>query len=306
MEETNSTIKDKKSISLVESLYFFIYKYISLARLTSPAPIFLLIFPGFWSIALNSTITDSVSLINVLYLYGAFLLGGVLTRSVGCIINDIADRKIDSLVERTKTRMLASNSVSIYGAIIFAVMLSIGAIAILLTLNKFTIFLGVVSGVLTVIYPFSKRFTNYPQVILGITFAFGVLMGGAALHEHFTLPTIFLYVVCVLWIIGFDSIYAIQDYKDDKILKIKSTVVTFNENIQSFVGYLYFSALILLFVIGYLIGASLIFYLICLLVMFHFIWQVVNININRPDVARRLFKYNAYVGLLLWIAFLVG
>lgn len=305
MEKMDNTIQERK-MSVVEYCYFFIFKYMSLARLTSPLPIFLLIFPAFCSIALNSKINDNISLINVLYIYVSFLIGGVLTRSVGCIINDIADRKIDSLVERTKSRMLANNSISVIGAIIFAMLLATGAFAILLTFNKFTIFLGIIAGALTIIYPFSKRFTHYPQVILGITFAFGVLMGESALQEYFTLPTVLLYAVCVLWIIGFDSIYAIQDYKDDKKLKIKSTVVALHENIQSFVGYLYMSALILLFIIGYLINANLIFYLICLLIMFHFIWQVVNININRPDVARMLFKYNAYVGLLMWIAFLIG
>jgi len=283
-----------------------INNYMVLARLTKPAPIFLLVFPGFWSIALNTKTSPFNDFLNIIYLYVAFLLGAILARSVGCIINDIADRKIDKLVERTKNRMIASNQISLPAAIIFALLLAVASIGVLITFNTFTIFLGLIGAALTIIYPFTKRFTYYPQVFLGITFSFGVLMGEAALNGCFSVPTILLYVACVFWVIGYDSIYAVQDYKNDKEAGIKSIVVAFGENIQSVVGYLYLASLLLLFAIGFFINASFVFYLILILVLFHFVWQVINININRPSMAGTIFSYNVYVGLLIWLAFLIG
>lgn len=284
----------------------FFEKYFLLARLNKPSAILLLVLPAFWSFALNFKTTLNNNLLNLAYLYVAFLLGAIFTRSCGCVINDIFDRKIDKLVKRTKQRPLASNQVSLFGALVFVLILGVLSILVLLTFNKFTIFVGLSSIILIVIYPITKRITYYPQVFLGITFSWGVLMAEAALNGYLSYTTIILYIATALWVIAYDSIYAIQDYKYDKEYGIKSIVVAWGSRIPTLVGYLYTAMIFLFFIIGIIIKASFLYYLFLILVMLHFIWQVVNINMNDPKRCGVIFSYNVYTGILIWVAFLLA
>lgn len=284
----------------------FIYKYLSLARITNPLPIFLVIFPGFWTLTLSLKHSFNNNLINILYFYVAFLLGGILARGAGGVINDIADRKIDSQVARTQGRVLCSKQVHLVSAIAFAFILGLLSLAILFTFNNFTIYVGFLGAVGIIIYPFTKRFTYYPQIVLGFVFSWAALMGEASVNGSISFNTILLYLASVTWVIGYDSIYAIQDYKYDLSANIKSIVVALGERTQVVVGYLYLFTVAMLLLVGYLNHLSILYYLFILLVMLHFIWQVININIHRAKVAGTIFNYNIYVGLLVWIALLIG
>ncbi|MGV3278104.1 4-hydroxybenzoate octaprenyltransferase [Rickettsiales bacterium LUAb2] len=288
------------------SIYSFIYKYMVLARLHKPQAVLLLVLPAFWSLALNIKYSFNNGLLNEIYLYTVLLLGAFIARGFGCVINDIFDRKIDIHVERTKNRPVAKGDITVFGAVVFAVILGILAFLILLTFNKFAIFVGAISVILIIIYPLTKRFTYYPQVFLGFPFAWGILFAEAALNGYLSTITIILYIAGILWVIAYDSIYAIQDYKYDQQHGIKSIVVLYRERIASVVAYLYIAVIVLLFLIGYLIQANFLYYIVLILVMLHFIWQVVNINLNRPEIAWVIFKYNIHVGFLIWVAFLLA
>lgn len=279
-----------------------LYDYLCLARLQRPVPIFLLVFPAFWSVTAAIIAEDTPNIVNAIYVYLAILMGGVLARSAGCVINDIADRKIDYQVERTKNRPLASGRISVVYAIIFAAALGLSALLVLNTLNNFTKLLGAFSIILIVCYPFVKRITYYPQVFLGLTFGYGALMGEAALHGHLSFNSVILYLVSIFWVIGYDSIYAIQDYREDLKVGIKSIPVVQGASLASFVGYCYSVSFILLLILGYCAHYGIVYFLLIILVGLHFVWQVVNTNVDRPDVAGVIFNYNFYVGLLVLLA----
>lgn len=223
-----------------------LHPYAYLARIDRPIGIWLLLLPALWSIALS---TGGLSDINTqtVKIIALFIIGAILMRSAGCIINDLWDRDLDKQVERTRTRPLAAGDVTPKQATIFLCILLCAGLIILLQLNRTTIILGVLSLPLVAIYPLMKRITHYPQFILGMVFSFGALMGWTAVTGTLETPAILLYIAAITWTIGYDTIYAHQDIEDDALIGIKSTAILWQERSKMIVGFLYIITITLIF-----------------------------------------------------------
>lgn len=218
-------------------------------------------------------------------------------RSAGCIINDIIDRKIDAQVERTKSRPLASGEIALKRALLLLVLLLFASFGLLLSLNDTAIFLGLSVVPLVVAYPLMKRITYYPQIFLGLTFNYGVLMGYAAATNDVSLAAIIMYVGCIFWTIGYDTIYALQDIADDVRVGVKSTAIAFGQNLQMLVLTAYF-VFIMCFALaaGYTGLVSSVTILSILLASMALFFQAVSATPKNPKLCLRLFKANALIG----------
>jgi len=221
--------------------------FIELTRLNKPIGIMLLFWPCSWSLAYSYSINNDLNLF--LYYLLLFFLGSVLMRSAGCIVNDIVDKDFDKKVKRTRKRPLAAKQISTKLASVYALSLCIIAFFILIQFNKFTIFLGMASMIPAFLYPFMKRITWWPQLFLGLTFNWGIIMAGSAVNNSISIEIIFLYISAIFWTIGYDTIYGVQDIKDDEIIGLKSTSIKFKKNIKKFVA------------VNYLISSSFLIYL---------------------------------------------
>jgi 4-hydroxybenzoate polyprenyltransferase len=274
---------------------FNINAYYRLARLDKPTGIWLLLIPCWLGLALAQT--------DKFWLYPIFAFGAVIMRAAGCVINDIADRKLDKKVERTKTRPIASGEISVPAALVFVFVLFFLGLSILLLLPHVTILIGFAVMPLVVLYPLMKRISYYPQVLLGIVFNIGILMGYAAATENLSVAAFILYIGSIFWTLGYDTIYAIQDKEDDLKAGIKSTAIKFGRHTRKFVGIFYW-----IFIICFLISmlmvkeADLVSIIFVLLAKLHFSWQVYKLNPVKPALCGQLFKSNVYVGLLLFFA----
>lgn len=268
-------------------------------RLDRPIGWWLLLLPGWWSIALAS------GGISGLWLYGfvlmfSFFLGAVIMRGAGCVINDIWDRELDKKVERTQGRPLASGTVSVMEATVFLlVLLFIGA-GILFTLAGKAILLGFGVLPLIALYPYMKRITYWPQAFLGITFNFGALMGWAAVHDGLSAPAYLLYLGGICWTIGYDTIYAHQDKEDDVMAGIKSTALKFGAQSKRWVAGFYGAAFVL-FVLAILAADGLFSLSVVLLIIpaAHLGWQLKEWDIDDPESSLAMFKSNRDFGFLL-------
>jgi len=226
-------------------------------------------------------------------------VGAFVMRGAGCTWNDIVDRNYDARVARTAKRPIPSGQVSVTQALLFGVVLSLIGLAVLVQFNTFTIWLGIASLALVAIYPFSKRFTFWPQVVLGLTFKWGALVGWSAIYGTLEPTAFVLYAGCVLWTIGYDTIYAHQDKEDDALLGLKSTALRFGEATQNWVAGFYGGAVVLWAIAGFLAGAHLIFFTALALVAIQLAWQVSTLNINDPANCLRRFRSNRDVGWAL-------
>src|SRR5688572_7624263 len=248
-----------------------IQPYLKLARLDRPIGSWLLLFPCWWSLAL-AELSMGRPYPNLWYML-LFLVGAFVMRGAGCTWNDIVDRNYDGRVARTAGRPIPSGQVSVVQALLFGVALSLIGLAVLVQFNTFTIWLGIASLALVAIYPFSKRFTFWPQVVLGLTFKWGALVGWAAIYGTLSTTAFVLYAGCVLWTIGYDTIYAHQDKEDDALLGLKSTALRFGEATQNWVAGFYGGAVVLWAIAGFLAGAHLIFFTALALVAIQLAWQ---------------------------------
>ena len=223
---------------------------IELTRLNKPIGFMLLFWPCLWGLTLsyNFDLTLNVFIFYVLL----FFSGSVLMRSVGCIVNDISDKNFDKLVERTKNRPVASGKISIRLAIIYAVVLCVIAFLVLINFNKFTILMALISMPLAFIYPLMKRFTYWPQLFLGITFNFGLIMAWTAVNNYISLEIIVVYFAAIFWTLGYDTIYGYQDIADDEIIGLKSTSIKFKKNPKKFLICCYLLSIFLLIIFGML------------------------------------------------------
>ena len=221
--------------------------FINLTRLNRPIGYLLLFWPCSWGLAYAFSLNNDIELF--LYYLVLFFFGAVLMRSAGCIVNDIVDRRLDKKVKRTKNRPLAANLISVKKAFFYVFGLCGLAFFILIQFNILTIALGLASMSLAFSYPFMKRITYWPQLFLGLTFNWGIIMAWAAVNNNISNEIIALYISAIFWTLGYDTIYGVQDMKDDEIIGIKSTSIKFKENIKLFVGSAYFFTLIIL---GYL------------------------------------------------------
>lgn len=242
--------------------------------------------------------------LNLLYLH-LFLLGAVVMRSAGCVINDLADKNLDAQVERTKQRPLASGELKPKQAIIFLGLLLCIALAIALILPPIALYIGALSLPLIILYPFAKRFTYFPQVLLGVCFNLGALIG-YAVQQPIDASAILLYVGCVLWTIGYDTIYAHQDKTDDVKAGIKSTALKFGDNTKLLVAVLYSLFIALIITALDLKNVAPISYIILFFVSLILARQVLAVNLNKPASCMLAFKNNVLVGIVIFVALLLS
>ena len=232
--------------------------FIELTRLDRPIGYMLLFWPCLWGITIAYNFENNL---NSYFLYLIlFFMGSVLMRSAGCIVNDIVDRKYDKKVDRTKNRPIASGEVSIKLGFFYVAILCLVALMVLLQLNKLTIILALASMPLAFSYPFMKRFTYWPQLFLGITFNYGLLLGWTSVQQNLGYLPIILYIGAIFWTLGYDTIYGYQDIKDDEIIGVKSTSIKFKKNPKKFISLCYFISLLSIAVIGFLLNFSNMFF----------------------------------------------
>ncbi len=277
--------------------------FIELTRLNKPIGFMLLFWPCSWSLsfAYKSNL-DTYIFINYLIL---FFLGSVLMRSAGCIINDIVDKDYDKKVKRTNQRPLATGKISIYLSSFYAVCLCGLAFIILIQFNFLTIVLGMGSMVFAFTYPFMKRITYWPQLFLGITFNWGIIMAWAAMNNTISFEIIILYISAIFWTLGYDTIYGAQDMSDDEIIGIKSTSIKFKQNLRLFILVAYIITILNLTYFFYdMIGWNIFsIFLICFFLSL--IFQVYKFDKSNPKKCLQIFKSNNYSGLFLFTGILL-
>jgi 4-hydroxybenzoate polyprenyltransferase len=273
--------------------------YARLARLDRPIGWWLLLWPCWWSSALAANWIEVPFPVPVhLFL---FLVGAIVMRGAGCTYNDIVDRRIDAEVARTRSRPIPSGQVGVGGAIVFLFAQALIGFVVLIMFNTFTILLGVASLGTIAIYPFLKRFTNWPQIGLGISFSWGALMGWSALLGDVPSSPILLYVGCIFWVIGYDTIYAMQDKEDDALVGVRSTARLFGGRARILIAICYALATMLFAAAFWMAEAELVAYAGLALGALHLGWQVKTLDADSPERCLRLFRSNRDYG---WIIFL--
>ena len=228
-------------------------------------------------------------------------------RSAGCIVNDILDRKFDKKVFRTKNRPLASGKISVKMALLYSTFLCFTAFLVLINFNLFTIMIALASMPLAFTYPLMKRFTYWPQLFLGITFNYGLVLAWISIKNEISLIPIIFYFGAIFWTLGYDTIYGYQDIKDDEIIGVKSTSIKFKNNPKKFVLICYLTFIASLILIGLLMKFSLFYFLFLIFSFFQLIFfQTYKLNVNDPINCLSKFKSNNFVGLIIFINLLVG
>ena len=274
--------------------------FIELTRLNKPIGFMLLFWPCSWGLAYAYSINQNLSLF--LHYLLLFFLGSVLMRSAGCIVNDIVDKDFDKKVFRTKKRPIASERISISKSLIYVIVLCLIAFLILIQFNLLTILLGMSSMILAFSYPFMKRFTYWPQLFLGFTFNWGIIMAWTSMNNVISFEIVLMYIAAIFWTLGYDTIYGAQDMSDDEIIGLKSTSIKFKNNIRLFVSIVYsISIILLLFLFKNFFGNN-IFTLFLIFFILSLFYQLIKLKNYKPKNCLRLFKLNNYSGLLLFLA----
>ena len=280
------------------------YQFANLLRLNKPIGIFLLFWPCAWSLAMTQWfVLNNYLFIKYLIL---FFIGSIIMRSAGCIYNDIIDKKIDIKVQRTKNRLIASGKITIKTAWLVILLLLIPAFIILFQFNNFSKILGLSSGLLIITYPFMKRITFWPQLFLGFTFNWGVLLGWSVFFENLTIETIILYMAGVFWTLGYDTIYALQDRRDDLKIKVKSTAIKFGHDLKNFLSFCYISLITLLIALGLLTDRSFLYFVLIVIAAMHLAYQVLiiqKIKSNNKEKVQIVFNSNNSFGILIFLIF---
>ena len=279
--------------------------FIELTRLKRPIGYMLLFWPCAWGLTLAYDFSNNLN--NYFFYLLLFFLGSVLMRSAGCIVNDISDKEFDKKVERTKNRPLASNKVSIKLAIFYVLVLCALAFLVLINFNNLTIILALGSMPLAFTYPLMKRFTYWPQLFLGITFNYGLILGWTSIQGEINTVAIIFYMGAIFWTLGFDTIYGFQDIKDDEIIGVKSTSIKFKKNPKLFLNICYLIFSISLVLVGLFMNFNYFFYLCLLVCVAHlFIYQVYRFNFKDPLQCLNVFKSNNFLGLIVLINIVIG
>ena len=279
--------------------------FIELTRLKRPIGYMLLFWPCAWGLTLAYDFSKNLN--DYFFYLSLFFLGSILMRSAGCIVNDILDKEFDKKVKRTKNRPLASNKVSIKLAIIYALTLCALAFLVLINFNNLTIILALASMPLAFTYPLMKRFTYWPQLFLGITFNYGLVLGWTAIQGEINIVAIIFYLGAIFWTLGFDTIYGYQDLKDDEIIGIKSTSIKFKKNSKLFLSICYIVFSISLVFVGLLMNFDYFFYLSLLICAVHlFIYQVYRFNFKDSLLCLSIFKSNNFLGLIVLVNIIIG
>ena len=273
--------------------------FIQLTRLNKPIGFLLLFWPCVWGLTLSYYYSGN-TILYIKYII-LFFLGAVLMRSAGCIFNDIVDRNFDKKVQRTKERPIPSGKITIVEALIYIILLCSIALLILLQFNLLTITLGMGSMILAFTYPFMKRITYWPQLFLGLTFNWGIVMGWTSITNIISIEPILLYFSAIFWTLGYDTIYGIQDIQDDEIIGIKSTSIKFKNKVKFFVGTCYSLCVFLILIMFFSMEINK--YLLLLIIPFiaSFVYQVKIFKIYNSESCLIAFKNNNLTGLLIFI-----
>ena len=273
--------------------------FIQLTRLNKPIGILLLFWPCVWGLTLAYYFNDETTLY-LKYLV-LFFLGSVLMRSAGCIINDIVDKDFDKKVERTKQRPIASGKITVLNAWIYVLLICLVALIILLQFNLLTVVLGLSSMFLAFSYPFMKRITYWPQLFLGLTFNWGIIMGWTSITNHISMEPIILYLAAIFWTLGYDTIYGLQDIHDDEIIGVKSTSIKFKNKVKIFVGTCYSLCVLLILLMSFAMEINKLLFLLMIPFIASLAYQTKIFKISSPKSCLVAFKHNNLTGLLIFI-----
>jgi 4-hydroxybenzoate polyprenyltransferase len=276
--------------------------YLRLSRLDRPIGSWLLLMPCWWSAALAASAGNhsrQLPLVIALFLLGAFAM-----RGAGCTWNDITDRDLDALVERTRSRPIPAGQVSVSQAAIFLVVQALIGLAVLLQFNRFAVMTGIASLVIVAVYPFMKRITWWPQIVLGLAFSWGALMGFAVTEGRIGATALALYAGSIAWVIGYDTIYAHQDAEDDALIGIKSTALLFGARTRTALIAFYAAAVALIGVALALAGAGIPAWIGLAAFAVHLAWQIKRLEIHDPALCKRIFYSNRDAGLMLFAGLL--
>ena len=278
--------------------------FFELTRLKKPIGYMLLFWPCAWGLTIAYDFQNGFENY-ILYIF-LFFSGAVLMRSAGCIVNDIIDKNYDQKVERTKNRPLASNKISVRSALVIALILCLLAFLILINFNNLTIILALCSMPFAFTYPLMKRFTYWPQLFLGLTFNYGLLLGWVSIKESISLAPLIFYFGAIFWTLGYDTIYGYQDIKDDEIIGVKSTSIKFKNSPKTFIGSSYFLFFVCLILVGYFMKFNNLYYLFLLIPFFHlFLYQIKNWEVNNSNSCHKKFKSNNTLGLIVFLIILI-
>jgi len=279
--------------------------FIELTRLKKPIGFMLLFWPCAWGLTIAYDFSKNLN--EYFFFLILFFLGSVLMRSAGCIVNDISDKEFDKKVLRTKRRPIASDQVSVKLGFFYASVLCLLALLILINFNNLTIMMAIGSMPLAFSYPLMKRYTYWPQLFLGITFNYGLILGWVCINNQLDIIPVIFYLGAIFWTLGYDTIYGFQDIKDDEIIGLKSTSIKFKKNPIKFLTICYLILILCTFIIGILMKYNYFYFLFLILPTFHlFFYQIKKIKINDPSTCLKVFKSNNFFGALILINILIG
>ena len=279
--------------------------FLDVTRIKKPIGFMLLFWPCLWGLTLGNDFSNN----NLKYLVYStyFFLGSILMRSAGCIVNDILDRKYDILVDRTKSRPIASGKISITLGLIYVSILCLTAFLILIQFNLTTILLGLASMPFAFSYPLMKRYTYWPQLFLGFTFNYGIIMAWFSINSQFSYIPIIFYFGAIFWTLAYDTIYGFQDIKDDEIIGVKSTSIKFKTNPKLFIFVCYLIFIFFQIITGVLMEFNYYYFIGIIIIAYHLlIFQTLKLNISNTNICLKTFKSNNFLGLLVFINILIN
>jgi len=272
---------------------------IQITRLNKPIGFMLLFWPSLWGLTLGYYVVEETQLYFKYIIF--FFLGSILMRSAGCIFNDIIDRDLDKKVERTKDRPIAAGKITIIESFVYIFVFCLLALIALLQFNKLTIILGLSSMLFAFAYPFMKRITYWPQLFLGLTFNWGIIMGWTALTNDISIEPFLLYVSAIFWTLGYDTIYGLQDIHDDEIIGVKSTSIKFKNNLKVFVGTCYCLCVLFILIMFFMMEIEKYILLTSIIFIATFIYQINYFKPSNPATCLRAFKSNNLTGLFIFL-----
>ena len=279
--------------------------FVELTRLQKPIGYMLLFWPCAWGLTLAYDFSKDLG--NYFFYLVLFFLGAVLMRSAGCIVNDILDKEYDKKVSRTKNRPIASGKISNKIAIFYTIILCLSALLVLLNFNNYTIILALGSMPLAFTYPLMKRYTYWPQLFLGITFNYGLILGWTSINEEINLIPILFYFGAIFWTLGYDTIYGYQDIKDDEIIGLKSTSIKFKSNPIVFLITCYLIFYLIILSMGFLMNLNnLFFFFLAIIFLQIFYSQLKMLKIDDAKNCLKIFKSNNFLGLLVYFGIFIG
>ena len=279
--------------------------FIELTRLKKPIGFMLLFWPCIWGLTIVYNFNSN--LFNYFFFASLFLAGSILMRSAGCIVNDIVDRNFDKKVERTKNRPIASGKVSVKLGLFYTCVLCFLAFLVLINFNYYTVWMALISMPLAFSYPLMKRITYWPQLFLGITFNYGLVLAWISIANEISIIPIIFYLGAIFWTLGYDTIYGFQDIKDDEIIGVKSTSIKFKSDPKRFLFISYSLFIASLILIGVLMNFKNIYFLFMLLPIYHlFVFQIKKLDTSLANDCLVKFKSNNFLGFLVLINILIG